>query len=141
MAQVSTCVVHIYRYLEFRGTWVSIVFVIRQMINTENVPLLVRDPLTRMYSSTFSRFISETLDVAQLMMYKRHEIPQRLHFMLKHKEMMCQRYMYSDKIVYTYDAIRYRSTDSGVYWLKSKRCTILLLICYDSKENDTRHIS
>jgi len=75
-------------------------------MKSENVPLLFRDPLTRMYQSNFSRFITETYDVAQIMVYKRLPIPENLQLRMQRKEMMYKRYNYAEQIVKQYEHIR-----------------------------------
>lgn len=73
-------------------------------------PLLIRDQTSRKYSVNFSKFITEKVDIAQLMMYQRLPIPRRLQLKVQRKDMMYQRYLYAEDIVKRYNQLRYIQT-------------------------------
>lgn len=68
--------------------------------------LLVRDPITRIYSGNYWSLVKETIDVAQYMFYKRLPIPWDVQSMLKYKYMIFKRCMYVKAIIKEYDRIR-----------------------------------
>jgi len=73
-------------------------------------PLLIRDQTTRKYSVNFSKFITEKVDIAQLMIYHRLPIPRRLQLKVQRKDMMYGRYIYAEDIVIRYNQLRYKAT-------------------------------
>lgn len=62
--------------------------------------------MTRKYRCNFSRFITETYDVAQLMIFQRLSVPRVLRLRMQRKEMMYQRYRFAEDIVNRYERIR-----------------------------------
>lgn len=80
-------------------------------------PLLIRDQITRKYSVNFSKFITEKVEIAQLMMYQRLPIPRRLQLKVQRKDMMYQRYIYAEDIVKRYNQLRYKTAFS-IYIIK-----------------------
>jgi hypothetical protein len=67
----------------------------------------MRDPTTRMYKSNFTKFIIESIDIAQIMMFKRLPLLRRMQVKLQRKEMLYERYMYAESILKQYNLIRY----------------------------------
>jgi len=63
--------------------------------------------MARTYHTNFSRFITETYDVAQMMIYKRLPIPDSLQLRLQRKDIMYRRYNYAGEIIKRYERIRY----------------------------------
>lgn len=79
---------------------------IKQSKNS-NGALLMRDPTTRMYRSNFTKCIIESINIAQIMMFKRLPLLRRMQVKLQRKDMMYERYMYAESIVERYNRIRY----------------------------------
>lgn len=77
-------------------------------MESDNVPLLSRDPLTRKYFSNFSRVILETYQVAQTMMFNGLPVPEVLQLRMLRKNMMVETCRCAEEIVKQYDEIRYR---------------------------------
>jgi len=77
--------------------------------NSRTGTLLIRDQLTRKYSVNFSKYITEKVDVAQLMIYHRLPIPRRLQLKVQRKDMMYERYIYAEGIVKRYNQLRYKT--------------------------------
>jgi hypothetical protein len=77
--------------------------------NSRTGTLLIRDQLTRKYSVNFSKYITEKVDVAQLMIYHRLPIPRRLQLKMQRKDMMYERYIYAEGIVNRYNQLRYKT--------------------------------
>jgi len=78
-----------------------------QLMESDNVPLLGRDPLTRKYHSNFSRFTVETYQVAQTMIFSGLPVPEILQLRMLRNNMMIETYRYVEEIVKQYDQIRY----------------------------------
>jgi len=85
-------------------------FKIKKDNSSRTGPLLIRDQTTRKYSVNFSKFITEKVDIAQLMIYHRLPIPRRLQLKVQRKDMMYRRYIYAEDIVIRYNQLRYKAT-------------------------------
>ncbi|XP_050440010.1 dynein axonemal heavy chain 5-like [Adelges cooleyi] len=74
--------------------------------DSKNVPLLIRDPKTRKYYCTFSRFLIETLNESHHMLFRHLAIPERLQFLVQRKAMIYQRHAYADSLIKRYNRMR-----------------------------------
>ncbi|XP_050528019.1 dynein axonemal heavy chain 8-like [Daktulosphaira vitifoliae] len=74
--------------------------------DSKNIPLLIRDPKTRRYYCTFSRFLIETLNESYHMLYRQLTIPERLQFLIQRKDIIYQRHAYADSLVKRYNRMR-----------------------------------